>query len=183
MHIRAVFVPHLTCNWNSWVSQFIAILLSNFTFAHLVELQSCFVTRNYIAGLTKARHWSLSWGRWIHSALSNNFFLRYFNFILLLIRWSPKWSIPHSSSYMSFVFVSSLPSSPSAHLSFHLFRFFPSFVVFLSCGSVRARHQTPRMPRRVRTCNVFHCVCARLNETILVSLNGLNVLNTNKQEI
>jgi hypothetical protein len=60
-------------------------------------------------------------------------------------------------------------------------RFFSSVVLFLSCGFVLSLLQTPRMPRRILTCNVFHCVCARWNDTTLVNLKGINTLNTNRR--
>jgi hypothetical protein len=47
-----------------------------------------------ITVFTRARHWSLSWSRWIQSTPSNPVFLTHFNIILPVTPRSSLWSLP-----------------------------------------------------------------------------------------
>jgi len=61
---RSVGVKRVLTSWNS-------VLVEQLIFAQLVKKVSTFYeTRRFIIVFTRARHWSRSWARWIHSTTS-----------------------------------------------------------------------------------------------------------------
>jgi len=67
----------LSFNWNTWfyavptVGLHVRALFGNVTVAQMVKILPKFYGHhNFIITLTRARHWSLSWARWIQSTPS-----------------------------------------------------------------------------------------------------------------
>ena len=110
------------------------------------------------------------------SIVTSVFSYIHFNFILLTMRRSPKWSVPHRYSYLSFVRVSFLQYWPSAHLIIRIIceiciTGFSSVVVFLSCGFLCFHHQTPRLTRIIWP-TVYFTVFVNPTCVVVVDLLG-----------